>query len=78
MSEPRQLEPGSYNRMHDEQMATQIRFREQENPDLFEPMPPPLRQLNREQVRYYFNYSQLTQLDGGRRKRITKRNKIKE
>jgi hypothetical protein len=66
--------------MHDAQMEAMRRYQErqqqeQENPDLFEPLPPPLRQLNREQGRHEFNYNQLTQPEGGRRKRRTKRNR---
>jgi len=62
----RQPEPGSYNRMHDVQMDAMRRQREREqNPDLFEPLPPPLR----------LNYNQFTQPEGGRRKRRTKRNR---
>jgi hypothetical protein len=64
---------GSYNRAHDRQMETQRRFRErQQNPDLFEPMPSPLRLTRQEGLQ---NYNQLTQPGGRKRKRITKRNR---
>ena len=69
----RQPSEGSYNRAHDRQMEAQRRFRvRQQNPDLFEPMPSPLR-LTRQEGRQ--NYNQLTQPGGGKRKRITKRNR---
>jgi hypothetical protein len=85
MSEPRQPEPGSYNRMHDIQMEAMRQYRErqqqeQENPGLFEPLPPPIRQLNREIGRPSYNYNELTQPpEGGRRKskRIKRNRKSK-
>ena len=67
------ISEGSYNRSHDRQMAAERRIRErQQNQDLFEPMPRPIR-LSRQEG--HQNYNQMTQSEGGKRKRRTKRNR---